>query len=243
MFLLPTETDNYQFPPVDLASPEGLLAVGGDLRAERLLEAYRHGVFPWYNEGQPILWWSPDPRAVLFPDNLKVSRSLRKTLRSGRFKVTLDTQFRQVIEACSAPRANTDTPGIPPGTWIHPEMTEAYCELHRMGYAHSVESWVDEQLVGGLYGLSLGGAFFGESMFSLTSDASKVVLVCIVRQLQRWQFDLIDAQISSDHLSSLGATDIRRDRFVSLLNKSLEKDSLVGPWQFDADLLSEIAKN
>lgn len=239
MFLLPAETDNYQFPPVDLASPEGLLAVGGDLRAERLLEAYRHGVFPWYNEGQPILWWSPDPRAVLFPDKLKLSRSLRKTLHGGRFKVTLDTQFRQVVEACSAPRANADTPG----TWIHPEMVEAYCELHRMGYAHSVESWVDKQLVGGLYGLSLGGAFFGESMFSRTSDASKVAFVCLVRQLQHWQFDFIDAQIKSDHLSSLGAIDIRRNRFISLLNKSIEKETRTGPWHIDADLLLPLTKN
>lgn len=243
MFLLPTGTDKYQFPPVDLASPEGLLAMGGDLRAERLLEAYRHGVFPWYNEGQPILWWSPDPRSVLFLDKLKVSRSLRKSLRNGQFTVTLDTQFRQVVEACSAPRTNADTPGTPSGTWIHPEMTEAYCELYRMGYAHSVESWVDKQLVGGLYGLSLGGAFFGESMFSRSSDASKVALVCLVRQLQRWKFDFIDVQISSDHMSSLGTTDMRRDQFISLLNKSLEKDSRVGPWQFDSDLLLQFENN
>jgi len=237
MFLLPTETETYQFPPVELASPEGLLAVGGDLRAERLLEAYRHGVFPWYNEGQPILWWSPDPRAVLFPEELKISRSLRKTLRNDRFRVTLDTQFRQVVEACSAPRENGDSTGTPPGTWIHPEMIDAYCELHQLGYAHSIESWVDDHLVGGLYGLSLGGAFFGESMFSRESDASKVAFVYLVRQLQRWQFDFIDAQISSAHLSSLGATDIRRERFISLLNKSIVKESRVGPWQFDPDLL------
>ncbi len=239
MFLLPGETDNYQFPPVDLASPEGLLAVGGDLRAERLLEAYRHGVFPWYNQGQPILWWSPDPRAVLFPHKLKVSRSLRKTLNNGRFRVTMDTRFRQVVEACSAPRAKADTPG----TWIHPEMTDAYCELHRLGYAHSVESWRDDELTGGLYGLSLGGAFFGESMFSRTSGASKIALVYLVRQLQRWQFDFIDAQISSDHMSSLGTTDIRRERFISLLNKSVEKESRIGPWQFDPDLLLQSIKN
>ena len=232
MFLLPAETSNYQFPPVDLASPEGLLAVGGDLHAERLLEAYRHGVFPWYNEGQPILWWSPDPRAVLFLDDLKISRSLRKTLRRGRFSVTMDTHFRQVAEACSAPRANADTPG----TWIHPEMINAYCQLHRMGYAHSVEAWQDDELVGGLYGLSLGGAFFGESMFSRATDASKVALVYLVRQLQHWQFDFIDAQISSGHLSSLGAKELRRNRFITLLKRSLETPSRVGQWAFEPDL-------
>ncbi len=232
MFLLPAETSNYQFPPVDLASPEGLLAVGGDLRAERLLEAYRHGVFPWYNEGQPILWWSPDPRAVLFLDDLKISRSLRKTLRRGRFSVTMDTQFRQVAEACSAPRTKTDTPG----TWIHPEMIDAYCQLHNMGHAHSVEVWQDDVLVGGLYGLSLGGAFFGESMFNRTTDASKVALVQLVRQLQHWQFDFIDAQISSEHLTSLGAKEVRRNRFITLLNQSLETPSRIGQWVFDTEL-------
>lgn len=232
MFLLPAETNNYQFPPVDLASPEGLLAVGGDLRAERLLEAYRHGVFPWYNEGQPILWWSPDPRAVLFLDDLKISRSLRKTLRRGVFNLTLDTRFRQVAEACSAPRANTDTPG----TWIHPEMIDAYCQLHDMGYAHSVEVWQDDELVGGLYGLSLGGAFFGESMFNRATDASKVALVYLVRQLQSWQFDFVDAQISSAHLNSLGAKEVRRNKFITLLKQSLEAPSRIGRWAFEAKL-------
>lgn len=232
MFLLPAETSSYQFPPVDLASPEGLLAVGGDLRAERLLEAYRHGIFPWYNEGQPILWWSPDPRAVLFLDDLKISRSLRKTLRRGVYSVTLDTHFRQVVEACSAPRANADTPG----TWIHPEMINAYNELHHMGYAHSVEVWKDDELVGGLYGVSLGGAFFGESMFNRRTDASKVALIYLVRQLQHWQFDFIDAQISSEHLSSLGAVELRRNRFITLLNRSLENPTRVGQWSFEMGL-------
>lgn len=232
MFLLPAETSTYQFPPVDLASPEGLLAVGGDLRAERLLEAYRHGVFPWYNEGQPILWWSPDPRAILFLDDLKISRSLRKTLRRGRFSVTMDTQFRKVAEACSAPRAKTDIPG----TWIHPEMIDAYNQLHHMGYAHSVEVWQEHNLVGGLYGLSLGGAFFGESMFSRSTDASKVALVYLVRQLQHWQFDFVDAQISSEHLTSLGAKEVRRNQFITLLNQSLETPSRNGQWTFEPEL-------
>ncbi len=232
MFVLQTDSKNLRFPPVDLASPEGLLAIGGDLRSERLLAAYRHGVFPWYNEEQPILWWSPDPRAVLFLEKLKVSRSLKKTLRRGNFTVTMDTRFREVIEACSGTRSQQETPG----TWIHPEMIEAYCLLHEKGYAHSVETWLDEELVGGLYGISLGGGFFGESMFSRISDASKVALVYLVRQLQRWDFDLIDAQVSSDHLTSLGAEDIRRSKFMDLLQVTLEKPTRIGLWQFDEDL-------
>lgn len=234
--MLPSETNNYQFPPVDLASPEGLLAVGGDLRAERLLEAYRHGVFPWYNEGQPILWWSPDPRAVLFLDDLKISRSLRKTLRRGLFSVTMDTHFQEVAEACSAPRSNVGAPEIEPGTWIHPEMIDAYCQLHKMGYAHSIEVWREKELIGGLYGLSLGGAFFGESMFSRESDASKIALVYLVRQLQRWNFDFVDAQIGSDHLTSLGTAEVRRDKFIKKLNLSLEKNNRIGLWAIEPQL-------
>ena len=236
MFLLPANATSYQFPPVHLASPEGVLAVGGDLHTERLLEAYRHGVFPWYDEGQPIVWWSPDPRAILFLDNLKISHSLRKTLRNSRFNVTLDLQFRQVVEACSAPRAGSKPSGTPPGTWIHPEMIDAYCELHQMGYAHSVEVWQEKKLVGGLYGLSLGGAFFGESMFNRATDASKVALVYLVRQLQRWQFDFIDIQIRSEHLSSLGAQDIPRDQFMTMLNRSLETPSRIGLWVLESEL-------
>jgi leucyl/phenylalanyl-tRNA--protein transferase len=232
MFVLPSESIDFQFPPVDLASPEGLLAIGGDLRTERLLSAYQAGVFPWYNTGQPILWWSPDPRAILFLDKLKVSRSLAKTLRKEKFRVTLDTGFRDVIEACSGERANQETPG----TWIHPEMIEAYCELHRKGYAHSVEVWLDNALVGGLYGVSLGGAFFGESMFSRASDASKVALVYLVRQLQRWNFDFVDAQVSSEHLTRLGAEDIRRSRFMTMLHESLRKPTRQTAWHLDPDL-------
>ena len=232
MFVLPSDSLDFQFPPVDLASPEGLLAIGGDLRTERLLAAYRAGVFPWYNSGQPILWWSPDPRAILFLDKLKISRSLAKTLRKKKFRIRLDTRFREVIQACSGERSNQQTPG----TWIHPEMIEAYCELHAKGYAHSVESWLDDNLVGGLYGVSLGGGFFGESMFSNTSDASKVALVYLVRQLQRWDFDFIDAQVSSEHLTRLGAEDIRRSRFMDILQQSLGKQTRQGTWELDPDL-------
>ncbi|MEO6696524.1 MAG: leucyl/phenylalanyl-tRNA--protein transferase, partial [Gammaproteobacteria bacterium] len=170
------------FPDVNLAlrEPDGLLALGGDLSPERLLAAYRKGIFPWYNEGQPILWWSPDPRAVLFPSRVKISRSLRKTLRQGRYRITLDQAFRSVIEGCAAPRNGV------PGTWISRAMMEAYTELHERGYAHSVEAWRDGQLVGGLYGVALGRVFFGESMFSRSPDASKVALASLARQLAVW---------------------------------------------------------
>jgi len=231
MFVLsPTDL---RFPPTDFASPEGLLAVGGDLRAERLLEAYRHGIFPWYNDGQPILWWSPDPRAVLFPDKLKVSRSLRKTIRRGDFTVTFDTRFAEVMQQCAAPRQQHPQGG----TWITPEMFEAYVRLHDLGYAHSVESWRDGVLVGGLYGVSLGGAFFGESMFARTTDASKVALVWLLRQLQVWGFRLVDCQLPSPHLSSLGAEEIRRGEFLDHLANALILADRRGPWCFDAGFL------
>lgn len=231
MFVLsPTDL---RFPPTDFASPEGLLAVGGDLRAERLLEAYRHGIFPWYNEGQPILWWSPDPRAVLFPDKLNVSRSLRKTIRRGDFSVTLDTRFAEVMQQCAAPRQQHPQGG----TWITPEMFEAYVHLHKLGYAHSVESWHDGVLVGGLYGVSLGGMFFGESMFARTTDASKVALVWLLRQLQVWGFRLVDCQLPSPHLSSLGAEEIRRREFLDHLANALILADRRGPWCFDSGFL------
>ena len=228
MFVL--SASDLRFPPVDLSSPEGLLAMGGDLRAERLLEAYRHGIFPWYSEGQPILWWSPDPRAVLLPDKLKVSRSLRKTIRRGDFQVLFDTSFTEVVRRCAGPR-----PQYPQGgTWITPEMLYAYATLHAMGYAHSVESWRDGELVGGLYGVALGGVFFGESMFSQATDASKVAFACLVRQLQAWGFRLIDCQLPSPHLSSLGAEEIRRHKFLDLLAEALRLPQRQGRWQFDA---------
>ena len=231
MFVLKPGSTDLRFPPVELASPEGLLAVGGDLRAERLLEAYRHGIFPWYNPGQPILWWSPDPRAVLFPAKLRVSRSLGKTLRRKKFEVTLDTAFREVMEQCAAPR--DDRPGH--GTWITPEMIEAYCMLHERGLAHSVESRLDGKLVGGLYGVALGSVFFGESMFSRATDASKVAFVQLVRQLAAWGFDFIDCQLPSAHLSSLGAEAIRRREFLERLEPALQQPGRPGHWRFEAD--------
>jgi leucyl/phenylalanyl-tRNA--protein transferase len=229
-FLL--KTSDYRFPPVEFASPEGLLAVGGDLRVERLLEGYRHGIFPWYNEGQPILWWSPDPRAVLFPKKLGISRSLRKTLRREVFDVTFDTRFRDVMQACAEPREQHPRGG----TWITAEMTEAYVRLHERGYAHSVETWQDGELVGGLYGVALGGIFFGESMFSRRSDASKVALAWLTRHLDAWNFLLIDCQLPTPHLASLGAEELRRNVFLDHLDAALKLPARMGTWHIDRTL-------
>ena len=229
MFRLNQRVDDVRFPPVELATPEGLLAVGGDLRVERLLEAYRHGIFPWYNDDQPILWWSPDPRAVLFPDKLHVSRSLDRTIRRGRFRVTLDTCFRDVMTHCAGPR-----PQYPEGgTWITSAMLEAYSALHELGYAHSVETWKEGQLVGGLYGVALGGIFFGESMFTHVPDASKVALVSLVRQLQAWKFRIFDCQQPSRHVKTLGAEDIPRREFLNHLADALRRPDRRGRWKFD----------
>ncbi|WP_413935622.1 leucyl/phenylalanyl-tRNA--protein transferase [Nitrospira sp. BLG_1] len=218
-----------RFPPVNQATPEGLLAVGGDLRPERLLEAYRHGIFPWYNEDDPILWWSPDPRAVLFPNKLHVARSLKKTLRSNVFTVTLDTCFRQIMEQCAGPR-----PQYPEGgTWITDDMRDAYTRLHELGYAHSVESWQEGILVGGLYGIAIGGAFFAESMFTRVDDASKVALVKLVQQLQAWNFRLIDCQQSSPHVMRFGAEEILRSDFINQLIEALRIPDRRGRWVFD----------
>ena len=225
-----TNSRTLHFPPVELATPEGLLAVGGDLSSERLLQAYRQGIFPWYNPGQPILWWSPDPRTVLFPEKLRVSRSLAKTLRRNTYRVTMDMAFEQVIDACAAPRRNN----LSGGTWITSEMRAAYCRLHREGYAHSVEVWSESTLVGGLYGVSLGGVFFGESMFSHQTDASKVALTSLVRQLQAWKFSVIDCQVASDHLFTLGAEEIPRSAFLALLETALTQPDHIGQWHLEA---------
>jgi leucyl/phenylalanyl-tRNA--protein transferase len=205
--------DAFPDPALALDSPEGLLAAGGDLSPERLLCAYAAGIFPWY-EGQPILWWSPDPRAILRFDELKVSRSLRKRLRSGRFRVTFDHRFADVVRGCAAPRDAC------PDTWITNEMYRAYVALHELGFAHSVETWLDEELVGGLYGVAIGGVFFGESMFSRASDASKVALVRLVEQLRQRQFRFIDCQLPSAHLESLGSRTVPRRTFLRWLRKA-----------------------
>lgn len=232
MFLLSPHAKDFRFPPVELASRDGLLAVGGDLSVERLLEAYRNGIFPWYNEGQPILWWSPDPRAVLLPDRVKISRSLRKTLRCGKFRVTFDAAFADVMRACAAPRRKQPNGG----TWITPDMLNAYVELHRRGYAHSVETWEANQLVGGLYGVALGGAFFGESMFSGVTDASKIALVYTARQLAAWGYTLIDCQLPTEHLMSLGAMSESRRDYLARLQTALDRPGRAAPWHFDTNL-------
>src|SRR5690348_1277259 len=203
------------FPPPEQAldDPAGLLAAGGDLSTERLLAAYRRGIFPWYSPGQPVLWWSPDPRAVLFPDEFRCTRSLAKTLRNGGFESAIDSDFPQVISACAAPRPQSV------GTWITPEMMAAYVELHRRGYAHSIETWRGRELVGGLYGVRLGGVFFGESMFSRESDASKVALAHLVALCRSNAIVAIDCQLPSRHLASLGARTIPRTQFRALLRE------------------------
>jgi len=229
MFRLSANPSDLRFPPADVSTPEGLLAVGGDLRPERLLEAYRHGIFPWYDDDQPILWWSPDPRTVLFPDKLHISRSLKRSLRPGLFNVTLDRSFRDVMQHCAGPR-----PQYPDGgTWITAEMLDAYTLLHKQGYAHSVETWQDGKLVGGLYGVALGGAFFAESMFTRVPDASKVALVSLVRQLQTWEFRIIDCQQASPHVMRFGAEEIPRRNFLDHLAAALALPNRQGRWQFD----------
>jgi len=217
------------FPDVDLAldEPNGLLAVGGDLSPQRLMAAYNSGIFPWFSDGQPIMWWSPNPRAVLYLEDFKISRSLKKTLNKNIFHITFDTAFEEVINECSHTRKD----GF--GTWITTDMMRAYSELHNLGYAHSVECWYEQKLVGGLYGLSLGHAFFGESMFTRKTDASKVALASLVEQLKKWQFDFIDSQVSSEHMASLGATDISRSQFIRELQQSLKFSTRKGKWQID----------
>jgi leucyl/phenylalanyl-tRNA--protein transferase len=231
--MIPFLSSHDPFPPVDRAmeDPNGLLAAGADLSPERLLDAYTHGIFPWFGEDDPVLWWSPDPRMVLFTNEVHVSRSLRKTIRSGRFQMTLDSCFTRVMEECAAPRRGQD------GTWITDEMTEAYARMFALGHAHSVEVWIDRQLAGGLYGVTIGRMFFGESMFSRVSDASKIALVALVHQIKRWGFPLVDCQMSTGHLSSLGAREIPRAAFLRQLRPLVRQPSVPSPWRFDADLL------
>ena len=259
------------FPPVEqaLRAPNGLLAAGGSLTPARLLDAYYHGIFPWFNAGDPILWWSPDPRMVLFPEEFRISRSLRKTLRKRIYEIRTDTAFEQVMRACAAPR------GGQAGTWIHGEMIAAYTELHRMGMAHSVEAWIpktsfqlqvegetrrqrandmdsapstamsercsqhsiaDElelELVGGLYGISIGRMFYGESMFSRSPDASKAAFAHLAAQLRRWNFGMIDCQMNTPHLASLGAREIPRTEFIQRLQELIHYPDISSPWCFD----------
>ena len=220
-------SEDLVFPSPHLATNEGLLAVGGDLTPGRLILAYSTGIFPWYSEGEPILWWSPDPRLVLYPDKLRISKSLTKTINKGTFRVTFDHAFERVIKECARVRLENRQ-----GTWIVDDMVKAYCRLHDIGFAHSVEAWQGDRLAGGLYGVSLGKSFFGESMFTRVSNASKVALVALVKSLHRLKFAMIDCQITTGHLTRFGAREIPREQYLEELNDSLNSHTLQGKWTF-----------
>ncbi len=213
------------FPPVSLADDNGIIAVGGDLSVERLIEAYASGIFPWFSEGDPILWWSPDPRFVLYPCELKISKSMRQVINRNHFEITYDKAFNDVIVACG----KIERP-LQDGTWITSDMIESYNELHKLGYAHSVEAWSDGELVGGLYGISLGSMFFGESMFSTKSNASKAAFITLIKKLEERGFDLIDCQVYTEHLESLGAREVSRDQFINQIELFIENPTHVGNW-------------
>ncbi len=222
--------DRLVFPPVHLAE-DGLLALGGDLRPERLLLAYTQGIFPWYAENLPILWHSPDPRMMMTTRDLVIQKSLRKAIRRAPYRLAMDTAFAEVLRGC----ASVPRPGQT-GTWLIPEMVEAYLELHRLGFAHSIEAWDGESLAGGLYGVSLGAAFFGESMFARCPDASKIAFVACVRQLDRWGIGLVDCQVHTEHLERFGAYEVPRAKYLELLEVALDEPTRRGVWQFDLDL-------
>ena len=227
------------FPSAEtaLVDPNGLLCAGLELTPELVLAAYERGIFPWYSDGQPVLWWSPDPRMVLTPQAFNLHRSLRKTLRHASYEVRTDTSFEAVMRACAERRPEQA------GTWISEAILDAYCGLHRAGFAHSVETWVDDELVGGLYGIALGKVFFGESMFMRRTDASKIAFAHLIAQLGRWQFELIDCQQNTEHLASLGAAPISRADFLQRLSRLVHSDTIAprsGAWQFDRDLLDDL---
>lgn len=226
------DPDELIFPNPKLADPNGILAVGGDLSPERLLLAYAWGVFPWFNEGEPIIWWSPDPRFVLFPAELKVAKSMRPYFNQQKFRVTFDTQFEAVMRGCQTQYRR----GQYGGTWITEDMVEAYVRLHVLGYAHSVEVWQEVKLVGGLYGISLGKVFFGESMFTREPNASKFGFITLVKKLTQLGFQLIDCQQETNHLGSLGARAIDRSAFLEILQKNQEEKTIVGSWTYFANV-------
>ena len=214
------------FPKPELAEPDGLLAIGGDLKPERLLAAYVNGIFPWFSEGNPILWWSPDPRTVLMLNEFKLSKSLLQSIKKNSYEIKFDTNFSEVIKQCAiVERKHED------GTWITKKMIKAYTELHKLGFAHSVETYFEGKLVGGLYGISLGKAFFGESMFHLKTDASKAAIYYLVEKLKTWNFNFIDAQVRTEHLISLGAKEILREIYLELLENSMKVETKIGSWK------------
>ncbi len=219
-------TEKESFPPPHFAEPEGLLAVGGDLSERRILLAYQMGIFPWFTDDEPILWWSPDPRLLLYPPDIHVSSRLKRTIRQGAFKITCDTAFDRVISACASVRIENSQE-----TWIGQDMIDAYCRLFASGYAHSIEVWHEGLLAGGLYGLSLGGSFFGESMFSHISNSSKIALVMLGRFLNALSFDLIDCQVKTDHLKRMGAVEVSRSLFLKQLHQSITRQTLKGSWE------------
>jgi len=224
-YIIPPLRDTLSFPNPRFAPSEGLLAYGGDLNPQRLLSAYRKGIFPWYNEGDPILWWSPDPRFVLFPKDIKISKSFRRVLRNTSYSVFFDTAFSEVIEQCSkVPREGQN------GTWLIEDMKRAYKELHNMGYAHSVEVYIDGKLAGGLYGVALGSAFFGESMFTLKPNGSKIALKALSDVLSENGYDFVDCQVVTEHLRRMGAIEIDRDEFLDRLDVAMQKPGLYGNW-------------
>lgn len=219
-------TDELIFPFPDLAREDGLLGVGGDLSPTRLLLAYENGIFPWFSANDPIMWWSPDPRCIIRPGDIHVSRSLKKFMRKTDFSISADTDFRSVIEACSkVPRKEEG------GTWIGKEMVEAYCELHHLGMAHSIEFWHEKKLVGGMYGISIGASFFGESMFSFLPNASKIALLILCRFLERKNFVMLDCQLYNPHLESMGAIEIDRAEFLEMLKESNKIATKRGSWE------------
>jgi len=223
-FILNPHHIEFPSPHLALQEPDGLLAVGGDLHPDRLLAAYKQGIFPWFSDDQPILWWSPNPRCILLPEQLAISRSMKKVLKRGEYQTTIDQAFSEVMRRCAAPRDNQD------GTWITQEMYRAYNQLHREGHAHSAECWWRGELVGGLYGIAIGQVFFGESMFSQRSNASKAAFITLVQQLISWGYQLIDCQVHTDHLESMGAIEIPRDVFLQKLNQLCHQAPLNSAW-------------
>jgi leucyl/phenylalanyl-tRNA---protein transferase len=225
--MIPWLSADAPFPPVEkaLSEPNGLLVAGMELTAARILDAYRQGIFPWFNPGEPVLWWSPDPRMVLVPAEFKMSRSLRQRMRKGGYEIRVNTRFRQVMEACAAARQHQS------GTWIGKSMINAYTQLHEMGYAHSIETWMDGELAGGLYGLAIGRMFYGESMFARRTDASKLALAHLCNQLEQWSVGLIDCQMQTAHLASLGAKPISREAFIHELKRLIELPPIPSPWR------------